>query len=186
MPWSHVRILLYQNWSIPLWHEISCENPSAFEYSYNLTLFYISPDQNVRKIVFFMEFLVTTSTLRPLTGATWSDARTQLREEISPYFIRSQDAETNFTRDLVKNQLTGQVFSAWLGLYRKVMDRWHSISRPVFRKKSGVPNNHKFNDENCLHMYTLGSLRNNTQTAVTNMTKQHLNENVGTEKLFLY
>ena len=60
------------------------ENPSVFVRiaSYNLILFYISPNENVRKIGFFTEILVTTSALRPLNGAT-PERLARIWEEIS-------------------------------------------------------------------------------------------------------
>ena len=157
-----VRILSYQNCSIPLWHETTCEDLSAFEYRYNLTLFYISPDENVRKIGFFMEILVTTSALRPLTGATWSDARTTcqpIREEISLHISTSQD-ETNFTRVLVRNQQTAKLSVRGLGSYRNTDNVFYWIDdTPLAEQysawKSGERYSHNLNDEKCVHLCTL-------------------------------
>ena len=68
-PWSHVRIFFIK---IGVSMNQRIENPSVFvriTIILSCFTFHLS-DENVRKIGFFMEILVTTLALRPLTGAT--------------------------------------------------------------------------------------------------------------------
>ena len=72
--------------------------------------------------------------------------------------IRSQD-ENNFTLDLVQKQKTVQGFGAWIGLYRKVDNKFYWIDdTPLAGQYSawanGEPNNHQNKTENCVHTYT--------------------------------
>ena len=66
-------------------------------------------------------------------------------------------------RDFVRDQKTGQAFGAWLGLYRTDNAFYWIDGTPLVGQysawASGEPNNHKLNDEKCVHMYTINIWR---------------------------
>ena len=120
---------------------------------------------------------MTTSALRPLTGATWSDARTTcqpIREEISLYISTSQD-ETNFTRVLVRNQQTAKLSVRGLDSYRNTDNVFYWINdTPLAGQysawKSGERYSHNLNDGKCVYMYTLNTLAKKKKTRMAGMT----------------